>query len=179
MAFADIAAVVSASDFTTDLHRKIFGAMSAMDAAKQPIDLVTVAEWLEAKGALQDGDWAYIGASVRDTPSAANVLSYARIVRDRARQPGAGAVRNRVAGLGLSRRRRGKVALKPASNSNAWTAAMSRAGWCRCGRSCRTASVSSTSGSRNRPKGSAPGCFDLDGLLHGLQAGKLYVIAGH
>ena len=32
VAFADIAAVVSASDFTTGLHRKICAAMAARDA---------------------------------------------------------------------------------------------------------------------------------------------------
>ena len=82
--FAEIAEIVSAGDFASELHRRIFGAMAAMDAANQPIDLVTVAEWMEARGTLREGDWAYIGAALRDTPSAANVLAYARIVRDRA-----------------------------------------------------------------------------------------------
>lgn len=83
---SEIAACVSAAEFSTELHRRIFGAMTAMDAAGQPIDLLTLAEWLEAHGQLGDGDWAYIAVAQRDTPSAANVLAYARIVRDRARR---------------------------------------------------------------------------------------------
>lgn len=82
--FADIAEVVSADDFASELNRRIFGAMAAMATAGQPIDLLTVAEWMEARGSLRDGDWAHIGVAQRDTPSAANVLAYARIVRDRA-----------------------------------------------------------------------------------------------
>lgn len=86
VAFSEVLAIVSAGDFSGELHRRIFGAMTAMDAAGQPIDLLTVAEWMDAQGTLRDGDWAYIATAHRDTPSAANVLVYARIVRDRARR---------------------------------------------------------------------------------------------
>ncbi len=86
IAFSEVSAIVSAGDFSNELHRRIFSAMTAMDAAGQPIDLLTIAEWLEARRELQDGDWAYIGTAARDTPSAANVLAYARIVLDRARR---------------------------------------------------------------------------------------------
>ena len=86
IAFSEVSAIVSAGDFSKELHRRIFAAMTAMDAAGQPIDVLTIAEWMESKGTLQDGDWGYIGAAARDTPSAANVLVYARIVRDRARR---------------------------------------------------------------------------------------------
>lgn len=86
IAFSEVSAIVSVGDFSKELHRRIFSAMTAMDAAGQPIDVLTIAEWLEARSELQDGDWAYIGAAARDTPSAANVLAYARIVRDRARR---------------------------------------------------------------------------------------------
>src|SRR6056300_1569888 len=86
IAFSEVSAIVYAGDFSKELHRRIFAAMTAMDAAGQPIDVLTIAEWLEARRELQDGDWAYIGIAARDTPSAANVLAYARIVRDRARR---------------------------------------------------------------------------------------------
>lgn len=86
IAFSEVSAIVGSGDFSKELHRRIFAAMAAMDAAGQPIDVLTIAEWMESKGTLQDGDWGYIGAAARDTPSAANVLAYARIVRDRARR---------------------------------------------------------------------------------------------
>lgn len=82
--FAEIAEIVSAGDFASELHRRIFGSMAAMDAANQPIDVLTVAVWMEERGTLREGDWAYIASALRDTPSAANVLAYARVVRDRA-----------------------------------------------------------------------------------------------
>ncbi|MBK8132613.1 MAG: replicative DNA helicase [Gammaproteobacteria bacterium] len=86
VAFSEVSAIVSASDFSTELHRRIFSTMTEMDSASLPIDVLTIAESMEAKGTLQDGDWAYIGVACRDTPSAANILYYARIVRDRARR---------------------------------------------------------------------------------------------
>ena len=179
VAFADIAAVVSASDFTTELHRKIFGAMAAMDAAKQPIDLLTVAEWLESKGDLHDGEWAYIAAAQRDTPSAANVIAYARIVRDRARrrelvQLGTElqgwAFRDGDAEKSLLKLRQALERLDSGNESSGLVPLQSILSDCIAAIDQRFQGIATV--------GVSTGLTDLDNLLHGLQAGKLYVIAG-
>ena len=52
---------------------------------RQPFDAVTISEYLESRAEIADaGGLGYLGALVRDTPSAANVADYARIIRDRA-----------------------------------------------------------------------------------------------
>ena len=60
IAFSEVSAIVAAGDFSKELHRRIFSAMTAMDAAGQPIDVLTIAEWMESQGTLQDGDWGEI-----------------------------------------------------------------------------------------------------------------------
>ena len=86
IALADVAVLVKAGDFAEPRHRLLFATLQAMDVERQPIDLVTVAERLEAAGQLSDGDMAYLVVLVRDTPSAANVLAYAGIVRSYAQR---------------------------------------------------------------------------------------------
>ena len=86
VALTDVAALVKAGDCAVPRHRLLFATLQAMDADHQPIDLVTVSERLEAAGQLGDGDMAYLVVLVRDTPSAANVLAYAAIVRSYAQR---------------------------------------------------------------------------------------------
>ncbi|MCC6134724.1 MAG: replicative DNA helicase [Candidatus Contendobacter sp.] len=73
------------NDFYRNDHRLIFRAIRRLAEQTKPLDLVTVAEWLEANNGLETaGGFAYLGVLARDTPSAANVRAYADIVRERA-----------------------------------------------------------------------------------------------
>lgn len=72
-------------DFYLRSHRFIFSAMLRLAESNQPIDLITVSESLEANQQLDDiGGFAYLGEIAKNTPSAANILAYAEIVRERA-----------------------------------------------------------------------------------------------
>ena len=72
-------------DFYLRSHRLIFNAMARLAEGNQPIDLITVSEALEANQQLEDiGGFAYLGEIAKNTPSAANILAYADIVRERA-----------------------------------------------------------------------------------------------
>ncbi len=72
-------------DFYLRSHRFIFSAMSRLAESNQPIDLITVSESLEANQQLDDiGGFAYLGEIAKNTPSAANIMAYADIVRERA-----------------------------------------------------------------------------------------------
>ncbi|HEV2332882.1 MAG TPA: replicative DNA helicase [Gammaproteobacteria bacterium] len=71
-------------DFYRQDHRLVFRAMAELSEQDQPFDAVTLAEWLQARGKLeQAGGLAYLATLVRDTPTAANVRAYADIVRER------------------------------------------------------------------------------------------------
>lgn len=75
---------VGENDFYRRDHRLIFRAISFLAEKQEPFDVVTLAEILEKHKWLEDaGGLAYLGAMARDTPSAANVASYADIVRER------------------------------------------------------------------------------------------------
>jgi len=79
-----VADKVGEGDFYRREHRLIFAAVGKLADAEQPFDMVTLAETLERNGELEDaGGLPYLGAIVKDTPSAANVMAYAKIVRER------------------------------------------------------------------------------------------------
>lgn len=79
-----IADVIRADDFYRRDHRLIYDAFGDMVESGEACDAVTLSEHLESKGTLDDaGGLAYLGRLVQDTPTAANILAYARIVRDR------------------------------------------------------------------------------------------------
>ena len=79
-----IADKVGEHDFYRREHRLIFAAVRKLTEVEQPFDVVTLAETLERNGELQEaGGLPYLGAIAKDTPSAANVKAYAKIVRER------------------------------------------------------------------------------------------------
>jgi replicative DNA helicase len=71
-------------DFYRQDHRLIFRAISELTDNNSPFDAVTLSEWLQSRGQLdQAGGLAYLATLARDTPTAANVRAYADIVRER------------------------------------------------------------------------------------------------
>lgn len=83
-AWEKVADLVTEADFYRPDHRLIFEAVRVLCDRREPFDAVTISEYLESRAELADaGGLAYLGTLVRDTPSAANVADYARIIRDR------------------------------------------------------------------------------------------------
>jgi hypothetical protein len=82
-AWDQIADAVGLDDFYRADHRLIFEAIGTLTERDQPPDAVTVSEHLERQSRLEAaGGLDYIAQLVEDTPSAANIRAYARIVRD-------------------------------------------------------------------------------------------------
>lgn len=79
---ADISAEIVPGDFYYQNHPEIFRAITAMDDGKSGIDIVSVADKI---GRFADGEYAlgYLGELNRNTPSAANAMTYVRIVKER------------------------------------------------------------------------------------------------
>ncbi|MBF6648938.1 MULTISPECIES: replicative DNA helicase [unclassified Methylobacter] len=72
------------TDFYRKDHRLIFRAIAQLAEKQIPFDVITLSEALDAIGELENaGGLAYLGMLARDTPSAANIVAYANIVRDR------------------------------------------------------------------------------------------------
>lgn len=72
------------SDFYRRDHRLIFKTIEQLAEKQIPFDVITISESLEAIGELEScGGLSYLGMLAKDTPSAANIVTYANIVRDR------------------------------------------------------------------------------------------------
>jgi replicative DNA helicase len=75
---------VGEHDFYRRDHQLIFSAIKALTENDKPCDIITLSEWLEMRNRLDSvGGLAYLGALAKNTPSAANITTYADIVRER------------------------------------------------------------------------------------------------
>ncbi|MDP7220575.1 MAG: DnaB-like helicase N-terminal domain-containing protein, partial [Arenicellales bacterium] len=80
----EITETVNAEDFYARPHREIFSAIHALHEAGEAVDVVTTSEWLANNGSLEKaGGLSYLGELANNTPGTANVMAYARIVRER------------------------------------------------------------------------------------------------
>ncbi|MCF7987285.1 MAG: replicative DNA helicase [Methylovulum sp.] len=71
-------------DFYQRNHQLIFRAIAQLAEKQSPFDIITISEALDAIGELENvGGLSYLGLMAKDTPSAANIVSYATIVRER------------------------------------------------------------------------------------------------
>lgn len=72
-------------DFYRESHRKIFRAMIELADRNEPVDLITLSDFLKARGDLEAvGGSSYLASIAGLVPTAANIAYYARIVRERA-----------------------------------------------------------------------------------------------
>lgn len=84
-AWDKVAELVISEDFYQRSHQTIFTAMLQLLSANQKIDLITVSDALEQQNQLEEvGGMAYLGRLANNTPSAANVVAYAQIIKERA-----------------------------------------------------------------------------------------------
>ena len=80
-----ISDILAGASFYRRDHRAVFEAVASLCDEGQPCDAVTVAERLDRDGRLEvSGGLAYLAELTENTPSAANIVAYAEIVRERA-----------------------------------------------------------------------------------------------
>jgi replicative DNA helicase len=84
VAWDKVADLVTDDDFYRKDHRLIFRAIAELADNSNPCDVVTVSEFLENRGELAaGGGLEYLATLANETPGAANVVAYARILRER------------------------------------------------------------------------------------------------
>jgi replicative DNA helicase len=82
-AWLELAGRVTEEDFYREDHRLIFRAIQHQAENNKPYDVVTLSEWLKARDQQEDaGGLAYLGTLANETPSSANIVAYADIVRE-------------------------------------------------------------------------------------------------
>jgi len=81
----DIVQLIRTENFYFDAHQKIWQGITALYDKANPVDLITLAEWLREQKFVEDvGGYAYLGELWESAPTAANAEYYARIVREKA-----------------------------------------------------------------------------------------------
>jgi replicative DNA helicase len=81
--WVDVADILVANDFYRKDHRLIYTAIESLVEDTMPADVITVQEQLDNSGELEKaGGIAYLDELTRNTPSAANISAYAKIVQE-------------------------------------------------------------------------------------------------
>ena len=80
----DVIEKVKSDEFYIQVNRDIFDTIFAMFSYGQSVDAVTVLEQMKVRGVYKDTTQQYLMEVMQITPTAANVLKYAAIVRDQA-----------------------------------------------------------------------------------------------
>ena len=83
--FFKVSEHVKADDFYSAAHKEIYAAMMQLNAAGEPIDVITVTECLKRRKSLEAaGGRAYVSALSQEVPTTANAVQYAKIVAEKA-----------------------------------------------------------------------------------------------
>ena len=83
--FHSLVDLLTEDDFYSPIHRIIFSAFQDLYRRSIPIDLLSVAEFLQSNGTLdQIGGPVYLTSLVESVPNAANTLFHANIVKEKA-----------------------------------------------------------------------------------------------
>lgn len=77
--------ILTPEEFYRESHRKILRAMIDLNSVSEPCDLITLSTILKKKGELDEvGGGAYLATLVDYVPTAANIVYYCKIVKERA-----------------------------------------------------------------------------------------------
>lgn len=98
----DVAAIVRPQDFYVPFHEVVYRAALDLAERSQPVDSITLVAALDPGELTRGGGAGVILDMLQDTPTASNVMHYARIVEDRATRRGLQRTAQRLAQLAES-----------------------------------------------------------------------------
>jgi len=168
---------LDADDFCVSDYREIFDAINILVNEKKPADILTVAEHLDRSRFVADRSWlSVVGEIVNRTPSAANVVAYARIVKEEATRQRALTVAKNLE-LGLEED--GLESVDEAIKQLMMLSAPRKNFECTVQQAAAIAidEIDAAYRSGGKATGVTTGLTDLDGCLGGLHNGDLNVIA--
>ena len=83
-AWETVSDIIDATDFYSAAHSKIYSAIQSLSLEDSPFDVITLGEWLDNRQELEKvGGMGYLSNLVQNTPSAANIDAYAKVVRQK------------------------------------------------------------------------------------------------
>ncbi|MGH8457696.1 MAG: replicative DNA helicase, partial [Stenotrophobium sp.] len=184
-AWNDLSDRISAQDFYRADHQLIYSAIAELCGSNKPCDFITLCEHLRHHNRLEEaGGVSYLGTLANDTPSAANVLAYAEIVRERAVLRTLIAAGSDIAEMGFRPDGRGHAELIDLAEQKVF-AIRNKAQHAQNDYSAMPKLMDAVEKRieemRNNPKGLAglsTGFSEFDKLTTGLHPGDLVIIAG-
>src|SRR5688500_7690027 len=83
-AFDQVSDVIDTGDFYSPSHQKIYAVIKDLVNKNKPVDLVTVTDSLQSRKEFDAiGGYVYLASLLEKTISAANVATYAQIVKEK------------------------------------------------------------------------------------------------
>lgn len=83
-AFDQVADIIDVDDFYGPSHQKIYATIKDLVNRSKPIDIVTVTDLLQSRGEFDSiGGFVYLASLLEKTISAANIATYAQIVKEK------------------------------------------------------------------------------------------------
>ena len=184
-AWDQVADHISEDDFYRHDHRLIFRAISHLAEHSKPFDVVTLSEWLEEREDLDKvGGLAYLGTMAKETPSAANILAYVGIVRERSILRQLISVGTEIADSAYNPEGRDSVELLDTAESKVFKiaekGARGKQGFVGIKTLLNVAvdRIDTLFSQDNPITGLPTGFTDFDGQTSGLQKGDLIIVAG-
>lgn len=177
-----IADLLTSTDFYFADHRTVFEAMRVMFERGEPVDPVTLAAAIEARGEAARVDRGYVVALATETPSAANIERYAAIVIDKRARRDLLAAGHRIASMAAAE---GSDAGEAVQEAQALIMALGEGR--RSGGEPQTIDdllpgvlreIDKRSEKTGAFSGISSGYTELDRLTCGLQRGDLIIVAG-
>lgn len=180
-----VAEAVVAQDFYSRSHRIIFETIARLIELGNPVDLITLSESLENDQQLDAaGGFVYLAEMMRNTPSAANIIAYAKIVRERAVTREMISVANEIADAGFDTQGRTSADLLDFAETKVFQIAEARANKSEGPESITSVlekTVDRIEKLYQQPNdgvtGVSTGFSDLDKMTAGLQKSDLIIVA--
>ncbi|ABP67681.1 DnaB domain protein helicase, N-terminal domain protein [Caldicellulosiruptor saccharolyticus DSM 8903] len=83
-AISEVTGILTKEDFATPQLREVFAAVLELFEEDKPVDIITVAERLRERGTFEEvGGNEYLTNLAINTPTTANVMYYAKIVKEK------------------------------------------------------------------------------------------------
>jgi replicative DNA helicase len=179
-----VAEVIIAEDFYNRAHQTIFAAILDVLKHNHPVDLITTSEQLEKNSLLDEiGGFAYLAELAKNTPSAANVVAYAQIIKERAITRELIGVAHNIAEVGFNPEGRNSHELLDLAESQVFEIAEKRTGENEGPRDIEKVlgktidRLEALVKSGKEVTGVSTGFTDLDKKTSGLQASDLIIVA--